>query len=456
MSGDRVMEHRFDLVVIGTGTAAGTVAGRCRKAGWSVAVIDELPFGGTCALRGCDPKKMLRSGPEVIDAAHHLAGKGIVLDGLHIDWTALQAHKRSFTDPVPAKREKGFTDQGIATFHGTARFVDHATVAVGNDRLHGRHVVIASGAKPRPLGIPGEELVTLSDQFLELAELPRRVLFIGGGYVSFEFAHIAARAGAAVTVLARGERPLTGFDPDLMDRLLDRSKAAGITVLVQADVERVEKTESGLRVRASVQGRAESFESDLVVHGAGRMPATDTLDLDRANVQAGRKGVEVNEYLQSVSNPAVYAAGDVAATAGLPLTPVSNLEGRAVADNLLKGNHARPNYTGIPSVAFTIPALARVGLLEAEARDQGLDFTAKLTDMTGWFTVRRVAETHAAAKVLIENGTGRILGAHLLGPESSELINMFALAMRSGLTVEHLRNFVSAYPSAASDIGYLI
>ncbi|MDT8356843.1 NAD(P)/FAD-dependent oxidoreductase [Roseomonas mucosa] len=456
MSGGPTMEHRFDLVVIGTGTAAGTVAGRCRKAGWSVAVIDELPFGGTCALRGCDPKKMLRSGAEVIDAARLLAGRGIAEDGLHIDWTALQAHKRSFTGPIPAKREAGFASQGIATFHGTARFVDRTTLAVGEDRLHGRHVVIASGAKPRPLGMPGEELVTSSDQFLELAELPRRMLFIGGGYVSFEFAHIAARAGAAVTVLARGKRPLTGFDPDLVDRLMDRSKAAGIAVHTRADVERVERTGTGLRVWASVQGRAEAFEADLVTHGAGRVPATDTLDLDRAGVRAGRKGIEVNEYLQSVSNPAVYAAGDVAATAGPPLTPVSHLEGRVVADNLLKGNHAQPDYTGIPSVAFTIPALARVGLLEEEARGQGLDVTVKFTDMAGWFTVRRVAETHAAAKVLTENSTGRILGAHLLSPESSELINMFALAMRSGLTVEHLRNFVSAYPSAASDIGYFI
>ncbi len=450
------MTQEFDLIVIGTGTAAATVAGQCRKAGWSVAIIDELPFGGTCALRGCDPKKMLRRGPEIIDAATLMDSRGIVRGAIHIDWSALMTFKRSFTDPIPEKREKSFADRGITTYHGTARFTDRNTVMVGGNQLRGRYIVVASGAKPHPLGIPGEELVTTSDEFLELEALPRRVLLIGGGYISFEFAHIAARAGATATVLTRSQRPLTAFDPDLVDRLLDRSKEIGISFQPYADVEGVEQTATGMRVRALVQGKALSFETDLIVHGAGRVPAIDTLELDKADVRAGNLGVEVNQYLQSTSNPSVYAAGDVAATAGPPLTPVANLEGQAVATNLLEGNHASPDYTGIPSVVFTIPALARVGLLEDEAREQGLDVACKFTDMTAWFTVRRVGETHAAAKILTENGTGRILGAHLLGPDSSELINMFALAMRSGLKVRDLKNFISAYPSAASDIGYLI
>jgi glutathione reductase (NADPH) len=450
------MEQQFDLVVIGTGTAAVTVATRCRKAGRSVAIIDELPFGGTCALRGCDPKKMLRRGPEIIDAVRRFEGRGVVVSDQRIDWPALLAFKRSFTDPVPAKREKEFTRQGMATYHGMARFVDRNVVAVGDDRLKARHIVIASGAKPRPLGIPGAELVTNSTGFMELEGLPRRIVFIGGGYISFEFAHIAARAGASVTVLTRGERPLTGFDPDLVDRLLECSKAAGITLQTHAEVETIERTDAGLRVRAVVTAKPESFAADLVVHGAGRVPALDTLDLEKAGVRAGGDGVEVSDYLQSPSNAAVYAAGDVAATAGPPLTPVSHLEGAVVAENILHGNRAKPDYSGIPSVVFTIPALARVGLLESEAREQGLDFEAKFTDMSGWFTTRRVGETHAAAKFLTEAGSRRILGVHLLGPESEETINLFALAIRSGLNARHLENFVGAYPTAASDIGSLV
>lgn len=450
------MAHDFDVIVIGTGTAAGNIAGKCRQAGWSVAVIDRRPFGGTCALRGCDPKKILRRGPEIADAARRLAGQGIEPEGLRIDWPGLNAFKRRFTDPVPKKREQGFVKQGMATFHGTARFTGPTSVIVEGKQLQGRYIAIATGAKPRPLGFPGEEHVTLSDEFMELERLPRRILFIGGGYISFEFAHMAARAGAEVTVLTRGNRPLKGFEPDLVDRLLERSQEVGITFYAHATVEGMEKNDSGLRVQASMEGKRQFFEADLVVHGAGRVPAVDDLDLAKAGVKANKQGIEVNHYLQSVTNPAVYAAGDVAATEGPPLTPVSSLEGRIAAGNMLQGNHTRPDYTGIPSVVFTIPALSRVGLLEAEARAQGVDFSCKFSDMRSWYTTRRVGETHAAAKVLTENGTGRILGAHLLGAESSEVINLFSLAMRSGLQASHLKEFVSAYPSAGSDIGYMI
>jgi glutathione reductase (NADPH) len=171
---------------------------------------------------------------------------------------------------------------------------------------------------------------------------------------------------------------------------------------------------------------------------------------------AEKKGVTVNHFLQSVSNPRVYAAGDAAATAGAPLTPVASLEGGVVATNLLEGKVETPDYTGVPSVVFTIPELTRVGLNEAEAREQELDVEVKVADMSDWYSVERVGERHAAAKVLLEKGTARILGAHLLGPEASELINFFGLAMRSGLTATDLKRLVSAYPSAASDLGYLI
>ena len=220
-----------------------------------MAIIDELPFGGTCQLRGCDPKKVLRRGAEVVDAARLMHGKGIADPGLRIDWPSLMRFKRSFTDPVPANKEKRFADKGIATYKGTARFVAEDAIEVGGERLQARHLVIASGAEPVPLLIPGAENVTTSDRFLELEELPRRLLFIGGGYVSFEFAHIAARADAEVVVLDRGERPLKAFDPDLVAKLLERTRALGIDFRAQAAVEAIERTEDGLRVTATVGGR---------------------------------------------------------------------------------------------------------------------------------------------------------------------------------------------------------
>jgi glutathione reductase (NADPH) len=202
--------------------------------------------------------------------------------------------------------------------------------------------------------------------------------------------------------------------------------------------------------------RRATLETDLVVHGAGRVPAIDSLDLEAGKVRAGKRGVEVNAFLQSTSNPRVYAAGDAAASPGWPLTPVASLEAEVVATNLLQGNHTTPDYAGVPTVVFTIPEIARVGLLEEEAREQELDLHIKLTDMSDWYTIERVGETHAAAKVLIERGSGRILGAHLLAPEASELINIFGLAMRTGLGAADLKRLVSAYPSAGSDIVYLV
>ena len=450
------MDRRFDLVVIGTGVAGTTVAHTSRAAGWSVAIIDELPFGGTCALRGCDPKKVLRRGAEVVEAARLMRGKGVADPGAAVDWPSLMAFKRGFTDPVPANREKAFAEAGIAALKGSARFLDETTLSVGDDRLRARHVAIASGAKPAPLPMPGASYVVTSDRFLDLDRLPERVLMIGGGYVSFEFAHIAARADAKITVLDRGTRPLTAFDPDLVELLVERTRAAGVTFHANAPVEAIEQTTDGFRVRAALDGRPETFEAELVVHGAGRVPAIDALELDKALVRAGKRGVEVNEFLQSISNPAVYAAGDAAASPGWPLTPVASLEGEVVAANLLQGNHASPDYTGVPSAVFTLPELARVGLLEAEAREQGLDVEVRFTDMSDWYTIERVGETHAAAKVLVENGSGRIVGAHLLEPEASEVINLFALAMRTGLHARDLKKLVSAYPSAGSDVVHLL
>jgi glutathione reductase (NADPH) len=450
------MSETFDLVVIGTGAAASTVANRCRAAGWTVAIVDELPYGGTCQLRGCDPKKVLRRAAEVVDATRLMRGKGIADPGLRIDWPGLMRFKRGFTDPVPANKQQAFADSGIVTCNGTARFVAEDALEVGGEHLQARHIVIASGAEPVPLPIRGAEHLTTSDRFLELDQLPRRVLFIGGGYVSFEFAHIAARADAEVVVLDRGARPLKAFEPDLVAQLLDRSRALGIDFWAKAAVEAIEQVAAGFRVLATIEGRRETFEADLVVHGAGRAPALERLDLERGKVRADKKGVAVDEHLQSVSNPRVYAAGDAAATAGAPLTPVASLEGAVVASNLLDGNTRTPDYTGVPSAVFTIPALARVGLDEAEARARGLEVEVKVTDMSDWYSVARVGETHACAKVLLETGAGRILGAHLLGPEAGELINFFGLAMRTGLTASDLQKLVSAYPSAASDLGYLL
>src|SRR5947208_13081722 len=263
------MEKKFDLVIIGTGAAGATAAFKCRDAGWSVAIIDSHPFGGTCALRGCDPKKVLVGAADVIDWTRRMQGKGVAASDPRIDWPALMRFKRTFTDPVPENREKGYQDAGIADFHGRARFVDKTKVRVGDDVLSGRFVHIAAGARPATLGIDGEKYLTTSDQFLDLDELPNRIDFVGGGYISFEFAHVAVRAGAQVRIIHRGARPLERFDADLVDNLVRATRDAGIDLRLNASVKSIERHNAGSVFKVSTDHGEGFFETEMVVHGAG-------------------------------------------------------------------------------------------------------------------------------------------------------------------------------------------
>jgi glutathione reductase (NADPH) len=447
-------EKSYDLVVIGTGVAGSQVAYNCRAAGWRVAVVDSQPFGGTCSNRGCDAKKILVSAAELVDWNRRMIGRGVTGDGV-IDWPALMRFKRTFTADVPQNREAGFSRAGIDTYHKRARFVGTAALAVGDDVLMCRHIVIAAGARPVSLGIPGEEHLTTSTIFLDLDRLPDRIVFVGGGYIAFEFAHIAARAGAKVRIVNRGPRPLRGFDPDLVDRLEKETVSVGIQIENNALVTAVEKTPAGLTVHASSAKGGLSFDADLVVHSAGRVPDIDDLDLETGGVRREAGGVTVNEFLQSTTNPAVYAAGDAAAS-GPPLTPAAIMEGGIVSRNLLEGNRHRPDYHGIATVVYSIPALASVGLGEEEARAKGFVFDVKHGDSSGWYNIRRVGAVCAGFKVLVEKGSERVLGAHVLGPQADDVINLFSTVVRFGLKVSEIRKIPYAYPTNTYDIVYMV
>lgn len=470
----RMIDNKYDLVIIGTGVAASHAASKCSSAGWRVAIIDYRPFGGTCALRGCDPKKVLVSVEEAIDWNNRMQGKGVSSKDMRINWSDLAHFKRSFTDPFPKEREEAFLKAGITPFHGHAHFIGPTTIKVENDVLRSRYVLIATGAKPVELSIPGNEHVIISDQFLELDKIPPRILFIGGGYISFEFSHIAARAGAQVSIVHRGFRPLENFDSDLVKKLMQRTENLGINIRLQTQVDKVERNPSDhnsflVYTTSSTSSDPSSsysspeqdnatFQADMVVHGAGRIPDVNELDLDVAGVKFGDKGIIVNEYLQSVSNPAVYAAGDAAASGNPPLTPSAEHEGKLAASNLLKGNHKINNTGGIiPSIVFTIPPFAAVGMAEETARERGLRFRTNYEeDTSAWYSSRRVGENFSAFKVLVEEGTDRILGAHIVGPHAEEQINIFAIAIQRGITSEDLKEIIFAYPTGSSDIAYML
>ena len=444
----------YDLIVIGTGTAAQVAASRIRRANRSVAVIDHRPFGGTCALRGCDPKKMLVSGAEAVDLARRMRGHGVTGD-LHIDWKDLIAFKRTFTDPVPRKREEDFAKQGIDAFHGLARFTGPDRVEVGDHTLRGRHVLIATGAKPAVLNFPGASHLITSDAFMELERLPSRIVMVGGGYIAAEFSHIAARAGARVTVLQRAARVLPAFDAEVVGWLMDKFAEIGVDVRTGNAVTAIERSGDEYRVHVQTPQGEAIVPADLVVHAAGRVPDVAELNLSAANVAVAGGRLQLNDFLQSVSNPIVYAAGDAAAK-GPPLTPVSSHDAKVAARNILEGNRHQSDYRGVPSVAFTLPPVAAVGLSESAARAQILKLRIKSAKVPHFYTARRVAEPLYGYKTLVDENGGRILGAHLVGPHADEVINLFALAIRHDLSVNDLKSTIFGYPTGASDIGYML
>ena len=450
-------KQEFDLVVIGAGTGGTVVARMVAGAGWKTAIVDTQPYGGTCALRGCDPKKMMVAVTEGIDWANNMAGKGLVATDASINWSQMMAFKRTFTDRIPLSIEGGMEKVGVTTLHGDARFTGPDSVDIDGQTIVAKNFHIATGARPMTLGIPGEDLLITSTEFLELAEIPARIAFVGGGFIAMEFAHISSRAGVAeVTVLQRGKRPLVQFDPDLIDLLVDSTRQMGIDLHCEAKVQQVEKAADGLVVSYSTSGGLQTVTCDLVVHAAGRVPDIDTLNLEAIGVETSHKGIRVSEYMRSTSNPNVFAAGDCA-DSGPNLTPVSANEGRVAGKNLLAGKDVRAvKYPPIPSIVFTLPPVAIVGMSEETARSQGLKFDVKFQKTDGWYSSMRVGATHSAFKVLVENETGQILGAHLIGPGAEEQINLFAMAMGAGLAANQIKGLIFAYPSYASDLGSMV
>ena len=396
------MSESYDLIVIGAGMAGVSAANKCASQGWKVAIVDALPYGGTCALRGCDPKKILRRGAEIIDSARLMRGKGINDGGLSINWADLMKHKHGFTDPVPGNTEDSLTGNGIDTLHGVARFTGKTSIEIGGIPYEARHFLLAP------------------------------------------------------VIIDRGPRPLKGFDPDLVELLVPRGAEVGIELLRSTTITAIEKSEHGYQVSVKRSGQPETREFDMVVHGAGRTPELAGLDLDAAGVDWDEHGVRVAAHLQSTTNPAVYAAGDSANTPGMPLTPVAVFEGKVAASNMLKGTTTVPDYAGVPTAVFTIPELARVGMLEQDAIAQGIDVEVRYSDTSGWYSNYRTGETAAAAKILIDRSSDRLVGAHLLGPEYGELINLLGLAIKLDLTTRQLKSMTAAYPTVGSDLGSML
>ncbi len=448
------MKH-YDVFIIGSGMAGVNIANRCASKGLSVGVTDELPYGGTCALRGCDPKKILLSATEVSHLSQNLNNKNISSIP-RISWKNAMQLKHEFVNQMPVKIEKGYRKNNIDTFHDSAKFLSPNQLKVGEETIEANKIVIATGSKPKQLNIPGSDFALTSTDFLNFIDLPNSLLFIGGGYIAFEFAHMAARYGCQVTIVHRGPRPLKNFEEFIVEKLVKATKELNIELILDTNVTEIEKTKKGFKVTGQNKHESKYWVVDKVINSAGRTPAIFDLDIEKANIKLSKQGILVNDYLQSISNTNIYAAGDVADTKGLPLTPVAVMEGHIVASNILNENKKQADYNAIPTVVFTLPTMASVGLTEEEANSKGYQYKVKQNTVSDWFTAKRLNEKTYAFKTIIDKKNDTILGAHIIGPHAEEVINLFAMAMNTQLKSIDIKTMLFSYPSASSDMVYMV
>jgi glutathione reductase (NADPH) len=445
----------YDYFIIGTGPAGQTVASAAAKAGKTVGIADYRPYGGTCPLRGCDPKKVLLAAAKAMNAVERLKGKGF---GARppLDWADLQEWKRSFTEKITPGTLDKFAEQGVECLFGKARFTAPYELEVDGTRVKADHVIVATGQKPAPLDFPGADLLLTSDQFLDMDDLPESLIIVGGGYIGSEFAHIATVLGAKVTIIAAEENLVDNFDRDLNVLMGKAARERGMTIHFSSQAHKVERTEDNqVTVTAEKEdGTTFTVTADRAFHCAGRVPNIADLKLEAAGIKSGEKGIAVNNQL-CTSVPAHYAIGDCN-DAGLALTPVASKEAQVVVDNLLHGKNRKVDYSPIPTLAFTIPPIASVGMTAEEAgkSDKNLKINYEVT--TSWFATKHQNGLVAAYKTIIDESTDTILGAHLLGAGADEMINLFALAIRKKITTSDLRRMVWGYPTVGGGIGSMV
>jgi glutathione reductase (NADPH) len=444
------MTERYDVIILGGGNAGFGVSQIAHEAGKKIAFVEARDFGGTCPNRGCTPKKVLVAAAHALHEIEIAEVHGIAVGRPKLDWAKLIRREKDMIGGIPQYMEDLAGKRGDV-FKGSAKFVGTDAVEVNGTRLEGDNIVIATGSKPRPLPIPGAEHLITSDEVLSRESQPDEIVFIGGGVIAMEFSHVYARAGTKVTILEALPRLLPRVEADAVAAVRAESERIGIAVTTEADVREIVQSNGKLRVVYRHDGRERMVAADAVVNGAGRIANVDGLDLEAGNVRHDRTAVEVDDYLRSTSNPAVWVCGD-ALVSSAQLSPLATYEGRIVGRNIVDGPTMKPDYSVIPSCVYTVPALSTVGLTEEEARDKGLEVRVSVNDMRDWFSGISYAETVAWAKVLVDPGEDRIVGAHMVGHQGEDLIHLFALAMRHGITASALKDGVFAFPTFSADV----
>jgi glutathione reductase (NADPH) len=445
----------FDVVILGGGNAGMGVTGPVRRAGMSAAMIESHDLGGTCPNRGCTPKKVLVAAGHALHEIERAAAHHISVAKPKLDWSALIQREKDLIKDIPGNLARSMARRNVEVIKGQAFFTGPNAICVGDRLLEAKHIVIATGSKPRSLPIPGAQHMITSDEMLSEIDFPGSVIFVGGGVISLEFGHVYARAGAEVMILEALPQLLPAMDADAVTRIQTESERIGIRVRTGVNVQRIEHANNRLRVIFSHDGVEHAAEADRIVNGAGRVANVDTLDLAAGNVDHSNGRVAVDSYLRSTSNPDVYVCGD-AVPVSPQLSPIATYEGDIVGRNIVEGPKYSPDHGSMATSVYTVPALAAVGLTEAAASQNGLAIKVHTNDMVDWFSARTYAETVAWSKIIVDRLSDRILGAHFVGHAGQELVNIFGLAMRFGITAGQIKDFVYAYPTFSSDIKHML
>jgi len=443
-------KKKFDVFVVGSGTAGKIVAEKCVAQGLKVAMAENRELGGTCANRGCDPKKVLLGATEIMQRANDLEGNGIEAKP-QLNWKSLQKFKKTFTSHIPKDTKKDLKEKNITLFSGAPKFIGLNTMVVNNIEIEAEKIVLATGLVSRKIDIKGSNYLKQSDDFLSLKQLPKKITFLGAGYIGMEFAQMAARASSKVIIIDRSDSALKSFEDDMVSLVTKESERLGIRFVYNAEVTKIKRKGKKFKLTYTEGKATKSIKTNMVFNTAGRIPSIENMDLEAGVVNYDTNGIIVDEYLRSKSNKNVFACGDVA-DHSLPLSPLSGFEANIVAENLTQTKLRKIKTPVVPSVVFTLPNLASVGYSEEEALSRYKNVIVKSDNSSHWYNNKRINGGSYAYKVLINERTDQIVGAHLVGPEASEIINLFTMAMNTGTMTKEIKMMIFTYPSWSNDI----
>jgi dihydrolipoamide dehydrogenase len=438
------MADSFDVVVIGGGPGGYVAALRAAQLGAKTAVVERDRVGGTCLVRGCIPTKALLQSAELYTLAKAGGQFGVISDKIGVDWTAALERKTGVVDKLVKGVEGLLKAGGITLVRGTASLAGKGAVDVSGERIQAKDIVIATGSAVARIPLKGAELTIDSDQILELKEIPGRLAVIGGGVVGMEFAAMFAALGTKVTVLEMLPQVLPMVDADLVAAYTKHLAGLGGDVHTNAKVEQVAKRNGGLQVRFSSGGEGGSVEADQVLLAVGRVPYTQGLEAEKAGVKVERGRVVVDEHLHT-SADGVWAIGDV--IGGIMLAHVASYEGVCAVENIVGHGNRVPDYHAAPNCIYTDPEIAHVGLGEKEAKEKGIDVKVGRFPFTASARALTLGQSEGFVKVVADASSGRLLGAHIIGPRATDLIAEATLAVQNGLTLEQIDLTIHAHPT---------